>query len=85
MYTVVRKYYKQCDELNKAETFDGRDDDVAFIIDKIKKCRIKKKLKDRLSFVIFNALFDEKIGKYIKRNRYLLRGLYDRCAIDPDD
>jgi len=71
-------FYKRLD--NKREN-DGRKDyddfneAVDFMSRKIMKMNMESGMEDRVTFVIFNSVFDVNIAKNISKNRYLVRNV----------
>lgn len=71
-------FYKRLD--NKREN-DGRKDyddyngAVDFMSRKIMKMNMDSGMEDRVTFIIFNSVFDINIAKNISKNKYLVRNV----------
>eukprot|EP01017_Pseudomicrothorax_dubius_P041580 TRINITY_DN6665_c0_g1_i2.p1 TRINITY_DN6665_c0_g1~~TRINITY_DN6665_c0_g1_i2.p1 ORF type:complete len:317 (-),score=134.41 TRINITY_DN6665_c0_g1_i2:134-1084(-) len=60
-------------EYPNVQSFDDNDDAVDRFWRVIKRFGIPENKKDRIPYILFNGLFNEKIAEQIKKNEYLLK------------
>lgn len=72
----MNTFYKKLDgkrENDGRANFDDFNEAVEFLARKITKMNLAANMEDRITFIIFNSVFDLNLAKNIHKNKYLLK------------
>ena len=77
-------FYKKLDAKRENEgmvDFENFDEGVEFLSRKIVKMNLENNMEDRITFIIFNTVFDINIARNIQKNKYLVNQIYRKFEI----
>lgn len=69
-------FYKKLDakrENDGRANFDEFNEAVEFLARKITKMNLAAQMEDRITFIIFNSIFDINLAKNLNKNKYLIK------------